>query len=315
MESRGRAQNETLKGNADTFQTATFNTYVNTIRNAVEVQSPIVAQWVSFDTLEESRDALADWFASRFSFVAHAHAAGISLITDEPYRFNNTINALNSNYIIRPNAKTAGNLTSADTFDVDIVNTAVRQLKLLRPKIRPAQTPMGPKYCMFLSPEQVHDLRKSDSVWFGLMKSALASRVDDNPVFTNALGESNGVIFFESDFVPPGLNSDATKLKDKTRRAWIGGAQALTMAFGRGYAPPGYSLNRFRWDRDSEDFGHQQQVAATTIVGIARPRFTKPDEASARENGVFVVETYADHGLSSTDVYSQWIDAGCAVEA
>ena len=141
------------------------------------------------------------------------------------------------------------------------------------------------------------------------MQNALkGGRVDDNPVFTNALGESNGVIFFESDFVPPGLNSGSTKLKDNTRRAWIGGAQSLFMAFGRGFAPPGYSLNRFRWDRDSEDFGHQQQIAATTIAGIARPSYTKPGEGSARENGVLVVETYAEHGLTASDVYSMWDD-------
>jgi len=266
--------------------------------------------------MEESRDGLADWFASRFSFVAHAHAAGISVIDDNPYDFHNTINALNNNYILRPNGKAAGALTSADVFDIDVVNQAVRQLKLLRPKIRPAMTPMGPKYCCFLAPEQVHDLRRSDSVWFSTMQNALkGGRVDDNPVFTNALGESNGVIFFESDFVPPGLNSGDTKIKDNTRRAWIGGAQSLFMAFGRGYAPPGYSLNRFRWDKDSEDFGHQQQIAASTIVGIGRPRYQKPGEASARENGVFVIETYAEHGLTNTDVYSMWVDAGLSIEA
>lgn len=317
LESRGRAGDEQLKGNSDSYKTATFNTYVDTVRNAVEVSSPIVAQWVLPDTLEESRDALGEWFSSRFSLVAHAHAAGISIISDEPYRFHNTINALNSNYILRPNGKTAGNLVSTDTFDLDLVNKAVRQLKLLRPKIRPAMTPMGPKYCCFLSPEQVADLRDSASVWFSTMQNALkGGRVDDNPVFTNALGESNGVIFFESDFVPPGLNSGSTKLKDNTRRAWIGGAQSLFMAFGRGFAPPGYSLNRFRWDRDSEDFGHQQQIAATTIAGIARPRYQKPGEASARENGVLVVETYAEHGLTGSDVYSMWDDIdGVDIEA
>lgn len=317
INSKGKAGDATLKGSEDSYKTATFNIYVDTIRNAVAVSSPIIQQWVTENTLDESRDALADWFATRFSFSAHLHAAGIKIITDAEYTLNNTIRAIDSNYILRPNGAAAGALTSADVFDIDVVNTAVRQLKLLRPLIRPAQTPLGPKYCCFLSPEQVHDLRRSDSVWFAQMKAALqGGRIDDNPVFTNALGESNGVLFFESHFVPPGLNSGETKLKDKTRRAWIGGAQALFMAFGRGYAPPGYSLNRFRWDRESEDYGHQQQVAATTITGIARPGYTKPTEAIQREHGVFVIETYADYGsLSATDVYRDWVDAGATIEA
>lgn len=264
------------------------------------------------------RDGLADWYASRFSFSAHAHAAGISIITDAAYTLHNTINAINSTYILRPNGKTAGNLTSQDTFDLDIINDAARLVKLLRPKIRPAQTKYGPRYCVFLSPEQVHSLRSSNSVWFAKMTAAAqGGRIDDNPLWTTALGEDQGFLFFESDFVPPGLNSGATKLKANTRRAWIGGAQSLFMAFGRGYeVAPGFDLNRFQWTRESEDYGHQNQLAAATIVGMGRPRYQKPGEASARENGVVVIETYANlGGLSSSDVYLPWTDAGCTVEA
>jgi N4-gp56 family major capsid protein len=175
---------------------------------------------------------------------------------------------------------------------------------------------MGNLYVCFLSPEQVRDLRKSDSTWFGVMKQTLAGgKVDENPIFTGSLGIWNGVLFMESELVPPGLNLAADKFKDKTRRAWIGGASALFMAHGRGFAPPGFKRNRFRWDRETEDFGHQQQIAATTITGIARPRYQKPGESSAREAGVFVIETYADHGLTGSDVYSRWIAAGGALEA
>jgi N4-gp56 family major capsid protein len=307
LDGRGRAGEEPLKGYGEAYKTSTFDVEVNVLRHYVETSSPMVDQWVPEDTLEEGRDGLADWFATRYAFSAHLHAAGISIVTDAAYTLHNTINALNSSYIIRPNGKTAGNLTTADTFDVDILNNAARQLKLLRPKIRPASTPRGDRYCVFLAPEQVHSLRQSDSVWFATMQNALAGgRIDDNPLLTNALGEWNGFVFFESDWVPPGLNSGATKIKDYTRRAWIGGAQALFLAHGRGRAPQGYGLNRYRWDRETEDFGHVGQIAATTIVGMNRPRYTKPGEASARENGILCIETYADHGMTGSDVYAPW---------
>lgn len=188
---------------------------------------------------------------------------------------------------------------------------------MLRPKIRPAATKYGPRYCVFLSPEQVYSLRNSNSLWFAKMQAAMqGGRIDDNPLFTTALGEDQGFIFFESDFVPPGLNSGKTACLSNTRRAWVGGAQALFMAFGRGYeVAPGYDLNRFTWTRETEDFGYQNQLAASTIVGVARPRYKKPGEATERENGVVVIETYAAYpsSLSSTDVYRPWSLAGATI--
>lgn len=316
LEGRGRAGEESLKGHGEAYKTSTFNIGVNILRHYVETSSPMVDQWVSEDTLEEGKDGLADWFATRYTFSAHLHAAGFSLITDTAYTLHNTINAVNSDYIVRPNGKTAGeNLTTADVFDIDILNHVSRQLKLLNPKIRPVKTPRGPRYCCFLSPEQVHDLRSSDSQWFATMQNAIAGgRIEDNPLLTNALGEWSGFLFFESPWVPPGINVASSIIQDNTRRAWIGGAQALFLAHGRGRAPKPYGLNRYRWDRETEDFGHVGQIAATTICGIARPRYTKPTESTARENGIIVVETYADHGsLSAASVYAPWTIAGASL--
>lgn len=314
LEGRGRGGNETLKGHGEGYKTSTFSITVDTLRHYVETSSPMVDQWVPEDSLEEGKDGLADWFSTRYPFAAHLHATGFNLITDNVYALHNTVQAVNSNYIMRPNGKTAGNLTSSDVFDIDILNDVARQVKLLRPKLRPAQTPLGPKYCVFLAPEQVHSLRKSDSTWFQLMQNALKGGVvEDNPVFTTALGSYGPFVFFESDLIPPGINSGGTNIQANTRRAWVGGAQALFLAHGRGRAPQGYGLNRYRWDRETEDFGHVGQVAATTIVGMARPRYTKPGEASARENGVVVIETYADFGsLAQADVYKPWTDAGAS---
>lgn len=327
LEGRGRAGDETLKGHGEAYKTATFNVYVDTLRHYVETSSPMVDQWVSEDTLEEGKDGLADWFATRYAFSAHLHACGLgdnSVITDPAYTLHNTATGINAEYVIRPNGKAAGALTASDTFDVDLINKASRLMKLLRPKIRPAQTPRGPRYCVFLSPEQVHDLQRSDSVWFATMQNALAGgRIDDNPLLTNALGEWRGFIFFESDWVPPGLDaergqgggSSITGIKNKTRSAWICGAQGLFVAHGRGRAPQGYGLNRYRWIRETEDFEHIGQVAATTIVGMARPRYTKPGESSARENGIVLIETYADHDLTGATVYKDWIAAGATLVA
>ena len=306
---RGKAGNEVLKGSEEPYGTATDNVYVHTLRHAYGISSPIVQQWITEDAMTEGRDGLADWVATRLSLSLHAHAGGIGLITDNAYRLHNAINAINSSYIIRPNGKTAGNLTSGDVFDVDILNEVAQFVKTVRPKIRPAQTPFGPAYCLFLHPEQVADLRRSNSQWFAGMRAALqGGRIDDNPLYTHALGWDQGFLILESDFVPPGMNSGETLLNANTRRAWVGGAGALTLAFGRGYkVDPGTTLNRWKWVSESEDYQYSNAIAVQGILGAKRMRYTKPGEASAREAGVVVIETYVDHGqLTAAESFAEW---------
>jgi len=311
LNGKGRAGDKPLKGYGEAYKTSVFRIYVDTLRHYVETQSPIIQQWVTEDTLDEGADGLADWFVTRYEFGAHLHATGTTLITENEYTINNAVQAINTDYILRPNDKPAGGLTSNDVFTVDLINEAVMKLKLARPKIRPARTPMGDRFVCILSPEQVRDLRKSDSEWYALMVAALkGGAISDNPIFTNALGEYNGVIFIEADLLPPGMNAGATAFLDKTRRAWIGGASALMVAHGRGFTPPGFSANRYRWDRETEDFGHQHQLAATTIVGMSRPRYTDPRDGVTKEAGVFVLETYADHKSDGAAVYEPWLTAG-----
>lgn len=318
LSSRGRSKDEQLVGFEDRQRTTTFDIKVDVIRNAVTNESPMYQQWVPYDMLESSKRVLGDWFAKRFELALHAHAVGASIITSDVYSLNNTINALQSRYIIRPNGTAAGSLSSGDTMDVDVINEALLRLELLRPKMRPAMTPFGPKFVCFLAPEQVRDLRKSDSVWFQIMTSAIqGGQVSDNPIFTNLLGSVHDVLFYTSNLVPPGLNSGGTKFKSKTRRAWIGGAGALNLAFGRGDRPSGFGINRFQWDMDTQDYGFKKSIAASTIVGAARPRFTDPKDSSISEHGVLCIETYADYGSTLTDaeVYVDWTEAGALVEA
>lgn len=318
LDSPGRAKDEQLENFEDRHRTSTFDIKVDVLRNAVAVDTPMYQQMVQYDTLETSKKLLGDWFAQRIEFGLHAHAAGLSIITKDAFNLNNTITALQSTHIYRPNGKAAGALTSGDILTVDVFNDVQMLLNLLRPKIRPASTPFGPKYVMFISPEQARDLRKSDSVWFQIMQSAIqGGQINDNPIFNNMLGAVHDILLYVSDMTPPGLNSGGTKIKSKTRRAWIAGAGALSLAFGRGWAPPPFAMNRYQWDSNSQDYGHRKTIAASTIIGAARPYFTDPKTSTVHEQGVIAVETYADYPTQLTDslVYKQWIDAGCSVEA
>jgi hypothetical protein len=316
LRNRGRAADEVQKGHEAAPDFATMDVVVNTLRNAAAISSPIQDQWILPDAMDESRDMLADWAASRLSFALHAHATGLAGITDNAYRLHNAIAAVNAEYIIRPDGKAADSLNENDVFDVNLLRDAMQRVQLLRPKIRPAQTPWGPKFAVFISPEQAFSLKQSDSAWYGAMIAALQGGDKGSGVFTRALGSFDDFLIFVSDFVPPGLNTAETAIASGTRRAWVGGAGALTTVFGRGWkVAPGYSANRWSWVRESEDYDHQHAVCVRSILGVKRPRFTRPGESSARENGVLVIETAAPvpSGMSAATLYQDWTDAGLTI--
>jgi len=318
LSQRGRQGSEVLKNHGEGYKDDTFDVYANRLRFLYTSSDPMVQQAVPEDVLDTASVLLGDLMARRQAFALHAHATGLSQLTDNAYRLHNTINAVNSEYIIRPNGKSAGNLTSSDTFDVDLINDANRLVSLIQPNIRPAMTPWGAKYCLFISPEQAHDLRASDSQWYGAMLAKVqGGDLEGNGIFTRVLGVWHDFVIFVDKFIPPGIDSDSapTTLLSATRRAWVGGAGALALAHAKGYRnDPAYAVNRYRWDFESEDFGSQMDIALTTNVGVARPRFTKPGEASARELGVVVIETYADKGsVTDATAYAEWSDAGMTI--
>ena len=317
LEQRGRQGAEVAKGHGEGYKDATFDVYANRLRFVYTSEDPMAQQAVPEDVLDTGSALLGDLMARRQALALHLHATGISTITDNAYRLHNTINAVNSEYILRPNGKSANNLTSSDTFDVNLLNDANRLVSLIRPRIRPASTPWGPKFCLFLAPEQIHSLRESDSQWYAAMTAKIQGGDGESGIFSRALGVWLDFVIFSDLFVPPGVDSDSSPtvgLSD-TRRAWVGGANALALAHAKGYRnDPAYAANRYRWDFESEDFGSQMDIALTTNVGVARPRFTRPGEASAREAGVVVIETFASKGgLSDATVYDEWIDAGLTI--
>lgn len=315
---RGRQGDEVLQGNEDQYKQASQNVYVDVIRNGHRSDSMMDGQYVQEDVMEEGEAALADWAARKIPFAIHAHGAGISLVTDNAFRLHNEISAVASPYIFRPNTKPAGALVEGDEFDINLVNKIGQLAKTLRPKLRPAKTPWGDRFVCFLHPDQVAPMRESNSQWFNTFYGTLqGGRVEDNPIFGTALGQANGVLFIEEDFVPPGLNSGATAFKANTRRAWVGGAGAISLAFGRGSNKPGFAKNRWKWTKLNEDHGMRNAIGVTSICGVKRNRYTNPNNSVTHEAGVLVIETYAPYVVADADTaYADWLEAtGGSVEA
>lgn len=312
--SAGKKAGEQLIGNEQGLDKDSFEMSIGVLREAWSIDDGgYTDQVLSFDAFEQLAMNAADWAADRLSFALHAHAAGITLVTNDAYRLYNTITA--PTYILRPNSGSAGALDETHRFDVGVIDDAIQLVKTVRPKIRPAKTKWGEKYVLCIHPDQTRALKESDSAWFAAMTASLQGGNQNSGVFTRVLGEFSDFLILESDYVPPGLNSGSTAYKANTRRAWVGGAGALALAFGRGWKDdPGYAANKWKFIKESHDFDEQRAFGVRSMLGAAKPTFTDPRYASDHDQGVVVIETWASHGsLSAATAFRDWTEAAPTV--
>ena len=88
-------------------------------------------------------------------------------------------------------------------------------------------------------------------------------RSSKNPIYTGALGEYNGVILRESEFIP----SSGTNLRHNV----LLGQGAGSIAFGNAWAKDGRGAGGgtfFNWREETEDYGNEQGIAGISALGI-----------------------------------------------
>ena len=93
-------------------------------------------------------------------------------------------------------------------------------------------------------------------------------QISDNPIFTGALGEYNGVVLQESYRLPVISTGGASS----TGRAVLCGAQAGLFAFGRDQSP-----TRMSWTEELFDYGNQLGVSAGLVGGMKKTLFNSVD--------------------------------------
>jgi N4-gp56 family major capsid protein len=290
LSARGRQGNEVLEGNEEAPVFKTDDLVIDQIRNAVRWYGRMDKQRVVYDFRRDSRDQLSNWFADRLDTCFLNQVCGNTAQTDTAYTGNNATVAPSSNNILYAgSATTAATLTSADTFDLSLVDKAVTRAKTLhhvydQPIIRPVKDSGSDYFVMILHPHQVKDMRANTSTgqWLDIQKAAMqGGAISDNPIFSGALGVYNGVIFYESPRIP--LASDSTTAAPSTRAAVLLGAQAGWLAYGR----EGGSAERYLWNEETFDFGNEHGIAASLIFGMKKAIF------DSKDHGAIVVSTYA----------------------
>lgn len=264
----------TLEGNEEALVTYSDNVTIDQLRNAVRSQGQMSDQRIPFSVREESYSGLRDWYAGRLDQSWFNQLCGNTAQTDVRYTGNQATTAPSSGNILIQGQTTENSLTSSDTFNLNLIDKAVALATTATPMIRPMVVNGQPYYVAFLHPYQVYNLRTNTSTgqWLDIQKAAMTGGdVEDNPIFTGALGVYNNVILHQDYRIPNALQTNGTA-KANTARAVFAGAQASIMAFGQKN-----SDQEMSWVEELFDYGNQLGVSAGMIYGLKKSVFNSTD--------------------------------------
>ena len=267
----------TLEGNEEPLITYTNKLLINQLRNAVRSGGKMTEQRIPWSVREEAQTGLSDWFASRFDFGFFNQVCGNTAETRIQYTGMNAAVAPDAaHYTNAPSGATNDqSIISSDTFNLSMIDNAVAAAKLATPVIRPVMVDGEAKYVAVLHTNAVTQLRTNTNAgqWLDIQKAATTGDGSkNNPIYTGALGEYNGVVLHESTRIPLGVNSSTNVAVANTRRNVLLGAQAAAIGFGQGQ-----SMDAMDWTEELFDYGNQLGVAAACIYGMVKNTFNSAD--------------------------------------
>jgi N4-gp56 family major capsid protein len=276
----GVSGDSTLEGNEEALSIHTDDLLIDQLRHAVRSDGHMSEQRVPFSIREEARMGLQDWFADRIDTALFNQLGGNTGQADTKYTGSNATVAPDANHIIYANGVAneaqVASASASNVFKLTFIDQCVERAKTLSPVIRPIKVDGADKYVMFLHPYQVYDVRTNTSTgqWLDITKAVYQGSKSNNPIYSGALGEYNGVVLHESTRVP--------SVTSGVRRAIFCGAQAGVIGFGQNSAG-----NKLEWYEELFDYGNQLGVSAGLIWGAKKTIFNSADF------GTIVVATYA----------------------
>jgi len=266
----------TLEGNEEALITYTDNLLINQLRNAVRSGGKMSEQRIPWSVREEAQTGLSDWFAARFDFGFFNQVCGNTAESRLSYTGLNAAIAPDAAHRYSPNAHTTDQTIAAgDEFSLSFIDNAVELAKLASPVLRPIMVDGEAKYVAVLHTKSVTQLRTNTNAgqWLDIQKAAVTGDGSkNNPIYTGALGEYNGVVLHESTRIPNGVNSSTGVAVSTCYRNVLLGAQAAVIGFGQGQ-----SMDSMDWTEELFDYGNQLGVAAACIFGLKKSQYNSAD--------------------------------------
>jgi N4-gp56 family major capsid protein len=266
-----------LEGNESALVYEQDDLLINLKRQAHSFRG-MTQQRTVHDLRRDSRFSLSNWWAWFIEAGLFAHLAGLCGDSTETVVgalggntgsadwAGNTITAIDANHQVDG--------TAAGSFTLSLIDDAVAKAKTINPRVAPMMIGGREKYVMYLHPFQVRSLRQDATAnqnnWNEIQREA-SKRGPDNPIYSGALGEYNGVILRESELLPRTETGDfnyALLLGQGAGCIAMGNAWPLT-----GSGPSGGEGSFFNWREIERDYGNKRGVAGISAIGFKRSQF------------------------------------------
>lgn len=288
LEGNGVGEDEALEGNEESLVTAYDDLLINEIAHATRNKTTMAQQRVPWSIRREGASALRDWYADRFDTWFANQLAGNTGQTNVLFTGQQTptapTSATGNRRILYAPASTGteehgseASLSTTNTFNLAAIDKAVTIARTSNPLIRPIKAGSQEYYMCFMHDYQIEDMRTNTNTgqWLDIQKAAMSGgEVEDNPIFTGALGVYNGVVLHRWARLPVSPNNS------NVYRAVFAGAQAAALAFGKGYG------DKAKYVEDSFDYGRQFGQSVQMIAGCKKTVFNSIDFAT------IVIATY-----------------------
>lgn len=236
----------TLTGHEENLVINDFTVETQLVRNAVS-RFEADDQKSPYDNLPLIKDSLVQWFAD------WCDNQFISKLTANPTAGEVTYAAASN---------TVAGTAATDKLTCELISKARRKALMHAPKVNPIKVDGKDKYVMLVNPYAARDL-KADPAWQAAQQNANV-RGSNNPIFSGALGEYDGVVLYEYERV----------LSDKK------GASSADVCYnlllGKQAAVFGVAREAYHISQDA-DYGNQQGNGIAFYGAIEKAKFDGKD--------------------------------------
>lgn len=247
-----------LEGNEEATVDYDEDLAIDQLRHAVRLKGNMEEKKSAYNMRTDAKSRLSDWWAERLDREILDKLCGKTTST-----FSNTPSAAAATRSIFAGGQSAvGNVTSTMKMDTKVLDAAKEMAKLASPKVRPLRIGGKELYVAMLHPYDVTAL-KQDPVYNQAVRDA-RERGKENPIFSGAISEYNGIIIHEHEYV--------YRTNDGSGSAYVSrnvlcGQQAGVFAWGR----------PVKWVEKTFDYGNVYGISCGAIFGTIKPMFNSVD--------------------------------------
>ena len=272
----------TLEGYEEALEFYQDSVIIDQLRHAHSFRK-MSQQRTVHDLRKIGRESLSTWWAWKLDTMMFAYLAGA--VGDGSETASGTLgtSGFAGNAVDTPEATHHLDKTGA-VMKLSYLNTAKTLAKTINPRIEPVMVDGQPKYIFVGHPYSINALRtETGEAGWNLIQGRAGVNGPKNPIYTGAMGEYNGIVIHESEYIP--TNDGATVMTGFTaqndKANLLLGKGAGVFAMGNAYDKVDQSTNGggsfFSYKEEVKDYGNKKGIGSASCFGITKCRFNSKD--------------------------------------